>query len=292
MSAEGDAAAIIEAAKAFGQGELVTVDDAQFMSVPGGRKLQSIKPFIDEFAAAPDRKKGTAVLANLESFCAHVNRFKDADSVVFADVDTPKPELVAVLDYHKAGEGGPRFGHHRSAYRFPVAPEWEAWNGVSGTSLSLGPFAEFLEERILDVLDPLAAGVATVDMAKALGITLATPQKILTLSRGLSVHVNSRVTNARNLSSGEGTMAFETSHEDETGAPLAIPGGFAIAIPVFKNQPLYKLSVRLRYRVSAGAVTWTMMLQRPDLAVQDAVAEALAKVAKETGLAVLSGRPE
>ncbi len=92
---------------------------------PKGLLLTSLKKTLDEYLPRPERRQGTATLLDLDSFVDHVNRFKDGDSVVFADNRWQAPEpaandrekqerdrlpnkgwttpkLLALLDYHEA----------------------------------------------------------------------------------------------------------------------------------------------------------------------------------------------
>ncbi|MDE8453326.1 DUF2303 family protein, partial [Klebsiella pneumoniae] len=81
----------------------------------------------DQYRTNPLRRAGTATMLSLDSLIDHVNRFKDADTVVFADDSRSAPSMTAVLDYHRAGASGdPRFGKHRSLYAFPLSDEWKA----------------------------------------------------------------------------------------------------------------------------------------------------------------------
>jgi hypothetical protein len=54
----------------------------------------------DGYRATPLYRKGTAVLTQLPSFIALVNRFKFAHSAIFAVDDFTKPSLTAIFDYH------------------------------------------------------------------------------------------------------------------------------------------------------------------------------------------------
>ena len=65
--------------------------------------VQVMQPSAFEaWADRPRFRKGTAALYDLTSFIGHVNRYKDADTIVFADNNREHPSLTAVLDYHKA----------------------------------------------------------------------------------------------------------------------------------------------------------------------------------------------
>lgn len=268
-------------------------EEIDIIELPEGRTLHSVKALVDEYRTRPERRVGTATHFELGSFIAHVNRFKDEHSAVFARPDPSDARVLAVLDYHQKGAAGePRFGRHRSLYQFPLSDEWQAWTSKAGQSFEQAAFAAFLEDRIADVCDPSNAKEDTLAFAEQLQIQLASPSKLMELSRGLSVHVDQRVTTATNLASGEAVLAYEESHTDKTGAPLKVPGGFLLAIPVFKSGALYVVPCRLRYRVRNGSVTWSYTLHRTDRVFDHAIGEALDRVAKETELPVFRGTPE
>lgn len=291
-----------------------TADKAEVLVVPKGKEVVSVKKYLDEYRERPERREGTAHLTTLQSFVDHVNRFKDGDSAVFADVTGGTPRLIAVLDYHEQNDrsqvgergamgvvaGRPRFGRHRAEYRFPISKEWEAWTAAGKKGLTQLEFAEFLEDHLVDVLDPAAAGPdgkplvgeTARKLASLLGITLANPQRLLELSRGLSVHVGAAVKVHPNLSSGETHLSFEEKHSDGKGEPLKIPGGFVIGIPVFRDGESYQLPVRLRYRVQGTNVNWFIALQRADQAYDHAVTRCAGGAKAATELPLFFGTPE
>lgn len=269
-----------------------------FMDVPEGRTLESLKGIVEEYRTRPDRKIGTSEMATITSFVDQVNRSKDSDSVVFAAVaNRADPRLIAVFDYNKAGpDGEPRFGQHRTLYRFPVSEEWKAWTAKPIDNIGQVEFAEFLEAHIMDVLDPASLdpeGKGTLAaFCRQLGIRPASPQQLMELSRGLTVHANHKVVQQVNVGTGEAQISFGETHTDAQGAPVKVSGGFAIAIPVFIGGPAYQIPVRLRYRVKDGAVKWTLQPQRTNEVWDDAVKESVGSVTTKTGLVTLFGIPE
>lgn len=272
---------------------------AQFLVVPeidpSGRlsvRLESIARFYDEYRETPRLRKGTARLGDLDSLIAHINRFKDDDSVVFANPDRASPSITAVLDYHCAGEDGlPRFGAHRSHYAFPVSDEWKAWTAASGLAMSQGDFAEFIESHIVDVVEYSESGSAAM-FAEKCGIIFATPAQILELSRGLSVNVEGKLATTVNLQNGVKQIQFTEQHTGENGAPLKVPGAFLIGIPVFRAEARYQVCVRLRYRKQGPSLIWIMELWRHEEVFDAAIKDACAKVQSATELPLLVGTPE
>lgn len=275
-------------------GKVSTPDgaEAQVLILPG-RAPQSIKALVDEYRKAPERRRGTAELTDLESFIAHVNRFKDDDSAIFAQRDPSDPRLLAVIDYHRmTHEGAPRFGEHRALYAFPLADEWRVWAAMNGKQMSQAQFASFLEDHIADVVDPAGALDSARSIMDMLLCKFASPSRLMDLARGLTVRVDSIVANQQNLASGESVVRFETTHTDERGAPLEVPGAFLIGIPVFRSGARYQLAARLRYRVQNGKVTWWFDLYRAQETFDHAFGEACELAATKTELPLFYGNPE
>lgn len=292
-----------------------TILKAPFLVLPSGKKLESLKPLLDEYLTQPERKKGTAKLTTLTSLIEHINRFKDGESAVFANDDRKAPSITAVLDYHQSGAtGNPRFGQHRAHYAFPVSDEWQAWMKSNGEMMDQADFAAFMEDRIADVLHPpldldkvdadqisqrMAGGDfsdRTPDeqlayLAKQLKGKFASPSAIMELSRGLSIRANNSVKQAINLPTGEATISFETTHSDATGNSITVPNLFLIGIPVFRGDARYRIAARLRYRL-IGGIKWFYELYRHDLVFDDAFTKACAQVKDKTLLPLFYGSPE
>jgi uncharacterized protein YfdQ (DUF2303 family) len=288
--------------------EILTVTDskglvANLASVPSGRELVSLKEHFDRVAPRPDRREGTALFTKLDSFVQHTVRFKDAHSTIWADANPNNPSLTAVLDYHEAGATGlPRFGKHRGKYTFPLAPEWQAWAAASGKQMGQKAFAEFIENRLADIAAPEQAGEIAKGLAAQLGLTFASPSKLVNLAKGLTVREAATVRNHTNLSTGEVQIQYETAHTGADNQPLTVPGAFCISVPVFKGGAVYVVPVRLRYRLAAGkdeqrTIQWFVEVYRADLYFDDAFNDACRKVAADVGadgvpVPVLYGVPE
>lgn len=261
--------------------------------LPNGKKLESLKPFLDAYRAFPERRQGRAALRTLQSLIDHTNRFKNYNSALFADPSTEQPRIVSVLDYHLAGpEGRARWGQHRGMYDFPLSEAWKAWKEIDGEQVETQAFAEFLENRVEDVCDPsgLKADSATRLLADKLNLALATPAAVMAASRGLSIHVNHDVEEHRVLETGEVTFQFTERHEPKGGAK--IPAAFAIAIPVFENGDMFVIAVRLRYRVQGPRITWIPSLYRTDRTFDQAFRSACEKAKEATALPLFYGTPE
>lgn len=258
----------------------------------------------NEHRTAPRFRRGTATMTDLTSFIGHVNRYKDDHSIVFAKDDPSAPGLTAVLDYHEEGaDGSPRFGKHRTAFNFPVSPEWKAWTGKNATQMSMSDFAAFIEDRYVEIIPPaVVASTFTgeddpikkfVDSLGGIG-KLGGPAELMRIASGLSVHESSVVGDVVRLQSGEGSITFTVQHEtqDATGEKFTVPAAFGVAVPVFRGEAPFCVIARLRYRKQSGRLVLWYELYRADLTFDTAVNDAIAKVTDETGLTVWKGQPE
>jgi uncharacterized protein YfdQ (DUF2303 family) len=274
---------------------------AQVLMVPKGMEALSAKKFLDELLDAPKRREGTAVLGNLESFIAHTIRFKDDGSTIFAQRREDAPSLTSILDYHPAGSsnGNARFGKHRGTWKLPTSEAWEAWRRVDGKGMSQLEFAEFLEKRVLDLVEAPASGEANpsqlaAELLSRLGGEFAGPSRLIEVARGLKLSESSEVVQAQNLATGEMQVVYRTEHKGQTvnGEAITVPSMFLIGVPVFDGGAPYRMPVRLRYRKVQGSIVWTIERYRPDLIFFAAFDEATERAAQETGLPIFIGTPE
>lgn len=266
---------------------------------PGG--VVGIDPGIfDGYRDTPRRREGIARLTTLDSFISHINRFKSEASAIFAMDNPTAPTLQSVLDYHPEGPADavgsePDFGEHRGRYDFPLSDEWKAWKAKNGEGLSMADFAAFLEDHIGDVIlaEP---GALNEDMEGFMTRTgyenIASPSRLMELSRGLSFNEKSEVREVRNLQSGEAQLLFTAEHVDAVGAPLNIPSLFVVELPVFRFGDYYRLLARLRYRKVGTSIRFSYELWRADKVFDEAFRKAADKAADETGLPLFYGAPE
>lgn len=259
----------------------------------------------------PWRRTGTAQFQDLESLIAWANRNKGATSMLFANVGE-KPSITCIADYHAEGE--PIFDHqtrdpkashcrHRGLYTFPLSQEWRIWTGRSGKPMGKAELGEFIEANAKDMLIPSPAllnNTATQEdwekrmqmVAQQVRGRFGTPDQLITISRRFEVYETNNITTTRNPDTGETSFVFLNEHKAPDGNPIQLANLFMIGIPAFDNGALYRLPVRFRYSKQGPEVKFTLMLHNPELALRDAVEEALTEAATATGLPLLRGTPE
>lgn len=290
---------IVEIAQAASGVDILSADDKSvreesisFASVPAGGgkiELKSLKHLLDEYRTRPERRKGSAKINTIASLIDLTNRHKDADSVIFADIDAAQPSVFAVFDYHQI-DLSPRYGTHRAIYSFPLSDEWKAWTGKDAVSMTQGDWAAFIEDHIADLSAPLDGERSEYE--RLFQTKIATPAELVTLSRGLQISVESKVRDFRTLQSGEVEISYEEVHKDGSGQKLVVPGLFVLNIPLFVDAERTRIIARLRYRKANSSVVWFYQLYRAKQEFRAAMRLEAERVAAETELPLFEGVPE
>lgn len=240
---------------------------------------------------APRRLRGTAVHKELASFIEHVNRQKDASSVIWADPE--RCGLAAILNYHRpaalaspdapaGAPGKPRWGDHRALYTCPWSTQWRVWVGANEKWMSQETFGQLIEDNMGDLANPDPEMESDRDMP--------TPAKVLEVARHLVVYAWHNFERKINVSDGTGTFTWKK--DNEVAGSTKVPKGFLLGIPVFDAGAVYRLPVRLRYQVDAGAAKFQISLYQPHVVIRDAFDQVRTEAATGTALPLFVGSPE
>lgn len=226
----------------------------------------------------PRRRSGTARHTEIESFIAHVNRFKGEPSAVFADSE--KFTLTAVFDYHPAGPevSSAAWGQHRATYCCPRSKAWVLWTENDEEMMLQEVFAQFIEDHLHDLTSgkdadgkPYPQPLDVADFARRLMVT----------TKGTFTRQQDRRTGAYNL---------VATGDTETSIP--VPEAFLLGIPVFDGGALYPVAARLRLHIDQGRPRLGYALHRRADIERDAFGDVRKKVAEQTSLPVFAGAPE
>lgn len=160
MAEKYDAQAIIDAIREIDQHAIISHvdvarDELALAVLPAGRTITDLQPFLDKLRDAPRRIEASAKVTTVASFIEYVNRFKAADSAIFAIDDASRPSLLGIVDFHGQGDdAAARFGVHTVRYEFPISDQIRAWSAISGQGLSHADMATFIADRQYDIANP------------------------------------------------------------------------------------------------------------------------------------------
>ena len=240
----------------------------------------------DKRAEKPRRLQGTATLGNEESFIAHVERFKDGQSIIFGD----RTSLTAVYDYNRTVPQGlpvadvpardpfARWGQHRAYFAPELSDEWKIWIGGAGKLKSQTDFADFLEENDRDIAGP------TADRS------VPSPADLRTLALTLKVSIDDVLESSINRTTGEYTLVAK--QEQKTTGSAQIPREFDIEIPIFTGGPKTRIVCKFRMRKDGSKFAFGWVVPGAEALRNQAMEEMMMRVRDKTQLPVLNGKPE
>ena len=136
-------------------------------------------------------------------------------------------------------------------------------------------FAEHIEDRVADIIDPTAA-------------------EMLELAQSVKVTIMGRFESSKRAKSGETTLQYVEDHNATAGrkGQLAIPDSFSLAIPVFEGRDPYRVTCRFRYRIQDGALLLGYVIDRPEDVLRMAVVEVVDEVREGWDGPLFVGRPQ
>jgi uncharacterized protein YfdQ (DUF2303 family) len=276
------------------------------IAVPKGYDVYNYDALLAPWMATPRFHSGTSSHTSIDNFIEYIGRFATTESAVFAFVQDKiggEVSFTAVMDYGTREKPG--FRRHRAVLEPQISPQMAAWLANSGKHMEQKTFAEFIEDRVDEIMPGNFSHTGRIaDIANLLNYTLGGPQDLLQASQGLIVNVNKKVGQAVRLATGETQVVFQEDHTSTAGAKpentIKVPGMFAINVPFWRSSKVaYVIGAKLRYKVVQDKVVWFYELIRPDLVVEDAATDVAnmiraVKIGSEDGpsIAVYNGMPD
>ncbi|MBQ8465309.1 MAG: DUF2303 family protein [Alphaproteobacteria bacterium] len=255
---------------------------------PEGMSVAHAKQFIEKEQTAPEVLKGSTSLHNCNSFIEFVNRYKTENSALFYNQSEQK--ITCIFDC--ATKEKTSFEQHKASYAFPFSDELQEWQKHNASPMPQIEFAYFIEKNVLDLSEPPANDGET-DALKNIRLRIgghyAGVNRMVELSRGISIHNDERATIKHDINTGEAVVDFSSEHTDMSGNKVKVPNMFLIVIPVLKGGKMYQLPCRLRYRLKEGVIRWWYEVIDLDKAIEKAIDEELDTIKKDISLPVYYG---
>ncbi|TQL46695.1 uncharacterized protein YfdQ (DUF2303 family) [Homoserinimonas aerilata] len=218
----------------------------------------------DEYDVAPRRAKASRTVTDAESFVKYANRHKTPGTEVFAH--TSASSVVAVIDSHQGTDELSGWQSHRLTLTLEHSKAWLAWAehdlGANPRGwFSQQEFAEFIEDRALDVQEP--------DHARL--IEIAT--KFEATSK---VDFGSAV----RLDNGEVQFQYvETvAAKKGTKGEIEFPKELKLAIRPYIGGPIYFVFASFRYRIGGDGLRLGYALQRPENILEAAFSDIVTEI--------------
>lgn len=271
--------------------EIIKLDDGRiFAFVPRGPGMMALENITQPHALAPPLPtfvKQNVTLQDEGSLVLYANKFKNNDTLLFADIATDK--IVAAIDYHnipannRPGEASaiPAIGGdqpkaqllaHSAVLHMPKSEEWATWTGVDGKMMPQLDFVRFLEENAPDVVEPDAADL----------IEACRDMQALRKVNFTSV--------VRTESNNAERFEYVDENKASSKGAVEVPNAFKLELPVYFNGKSYLLDARLRWHLDDGVLRLGIKLLRADKLRQTVFKEIVGAISDATQLDVIYGK--
>ena len=221
-------------------------------------------------APAPRRTTGTATVTDTASFLAYFGKHSTEDSEVFGDVTNST--VVAILN--APGEDVPAWGDHRVVLQLKHSAAWQAWISQNGLWLSQTDFAEHLEDRTPDLVQPDAS-------------------TMLELAQSFQATTGVQFESGSQLHSGQRRFTYLETVEGKAGnrGQIDIPTSIKIMVPVWRGVDIVvPMTARFRFRTGQQGLKLGFVLDRLDDVLDAAWESLLAELTATITIPVLSGK--
>lgn len=226
---------------------------------------------LERYLDTPRRKTGINELHDQASFAHFVNEHKvDKETHLYADRFNRR--IVAI--FNDATDDSSGWGDHKAGLTLRFTPEWEHWSNLDGKLVGQVQFAEHIEDGLDEIVEPEAAYV-------------------LELAQTFHATTTSDFKQAHTLESGERQFAYVENTTAGAGRQrdLTIPKEIKPGIAPYEGTQPYKITARLRYRLTEGKLTLGYKLIRPVDVLKSAFEDAVRWIAEDTSLYPHLGTP-
>lgn len=263
-STEADAVSLLTLEALKGVVRFEASGDREFVALPNGEGGYDLEQITQDNAAKvhmPKLVTAGVKLQTASSLAEYINRFKNSDTIVFADIATDT--IVSIIDYHKmpganmpgnpnAPTEGPSSDHdahaqlnlHRATLHLPKSLEWKIWTGSDGALMKHVAFASFLEENSIDIVDPAGAS-------------------LLELCRDLQVKANMNFNSS--IRYGDAVnIEYQKGDDVSTKDNMQLPTDITLNIPVYFGEPPVQVTAFLRREIDDGVLKLGYKLSRAE----------------------------
>lgn len=237
----------------------------------------------------------------VESFVEYVERMKNPDSMIFADIDESR--LLAIIDYHHMPMAratseikdvtpnvemvpAAELCKHTVTLDLPHSIEWHTWIGNDGVLMSHKKFATFLEHNSLDIV----ALAAPEGLAKSEEEADA-PRTLLELTRSLQVVQNVNFNSSVSRHGDYDRIEFNKTADATAKGAITLPQSFSIMIPVYFGESPVELKCFIRKEIDDNQLKIGYQIFRAEQTRQIEFKAIVAQVAGATELTTLYGKP-
>lgn len=218
----------------------------------------------DAWAEHPRHVQASRTVTDAASFVAYVSRHWLRGTEVYAH--TSSSSVVAIIDSHEGTPGAPGWQKHKLTLALEHTKAWKAW---AGHDLGADPrawfgqqeFAEFIEDRALDVQEPDHA-------------------RLIEVATKFEATKNVDFGSAVRLDNGEVQFQYTETVGAKKGTKgdIEFPKELKLSLRPYIGGPIYYVFASFRYRMGADGLRLGYALLRPENILEAAFADIVAEI--------------
>lgn len=267
MTTEAETIAELARQTAHGPTNFTTEAGRHFLIVPGEMRYTDVSEPNSVPKILPDHIMQGVTLQTTDSLIAYANRFKNADTMLFASITNNT--IRAILDYHEA-PAGPKHSDHQAALTLPLSEEWRLWTGIDKKLMPQLDFARFIEENADDIASPDGA-------------------TILETMRDLQAKRKVNFTKAVRTNTDNESFEYSDETSVTTKGGIDVPTRFLLSIPIYFGEPPTMIGAFLRWKLDDGQLLLGISLNRAELVRQAAFRLIVEGIVSKTDLPAVFG---
>lgn len=217
----------------------------------------------------PRNPAANIAVAKAESLVVLWFAHSDSRSRIFADPD--KSTIRLVFDHLANGVGDKDeppvsgWSQHSATLSLRESRKLALWKRLNEWH-SQGDFANFLEDNMEDVLTPSGS-------------------ELLAIATDLEANSSGAFKGRTNLTNGSVQLAYQS----DTITTVEVPARLTLGIPLFEHGDRYKLSARLRFRVTSAGVSFRVLLTNLAESIDSEFERITQEIEEKTGKPIIRG---
>lgn len=244
--------------------------EGQVLSVRGDQRTIYLPPTRD----LPRFKRAVVKFTNADDFAKYVSEHAhQLCSRIFLNTSNPSNGVTAtaIMDYHEAGAGTPKWGHHQAVLLAPLAPELKAWMDGRGKVFSQEEFALFIEDHAADVSQPAPADLIKIALELEGSLTGSYAAKM-------------------DLDRSKVRLHFQMD-EASANQSIEVPRQILLRLPMFTGGACETFQVNLAMKINNQRPTFIWRMPGLTSALRDAARHLRDLMAEQTKLPVYEAMP-
>lgn len=247
-----------------------------YVVVPDGYNVVNAKSAGLLKPELPNHRSAQLTMGNHTSFIQYLQRYFSDDLLLLAQRGAKNGQgysVRGILDYHPDGSDHTKanWAEHVVVLNLQTSDEWNQWVSRSGKEMPQVDFAHFIEDHLLDIVEPSHSVITAV----------ATK---LEAKRNVQFRSEYEPSNAQVK-----FLYDETVQGSVSGGHIEVPRMLKIKLMPFRGYKVFEFDLRLRWRLDKEKLAFFYEFIRPDAILDAVFDEIIAQIQSETAKKVLEG---